>query len=822
MVTPIRSPTIPGRTMPEPEVPRDVTQPAPRLQGTESLPAHHDPTSGGPPPGSPPGTPARIGRYEIRAVLGTGAFGRVYRAFDTELLRDVAIKVPLQSGLSAEFRERFLREARAAATIRHPNVCPIYDVGSDGELPFIVMHFVHGGTLSGMIARRKEPFPPKQAAIVIRKLAMGVAAAHAKGVIHRDLKPQNVLVDEDSDTREVLITDFGLARLGSEAQMTAEGVTLGTPLYMAPEQAHGKQAVVGPLSDVYSLGVMLYQLLTGETPFSGSVLEILAQKQFTDPQPPAAARPGVDSRISELCLRAMAREPGQRFPSARALADALEAYLRGAPAAGPGGRFPAPGQPLPPGQKEPFSLDDPPAAPDPDDDVLPFAEEEVSGTEVLVCPGCRARLQVKAGRTLPIQCLRCARQFPVEAGRAAAVVPVAAPVPKPAPGPKTEPQPKLKEPPAEKVKPRRRSRVFRVGCLTLVLGALAVVGFVYQDELIHWAETVQPKPVEFALEREFQPGADEARVYGFIPGEPVLLLTNADNKDVVATVWNVAAGKRLYVLRNCPAGSGARLEPDHLRFRVRPDRVAVFHRDALANDRGSVWVYDLPKTDAKADALKDAPELTPHELKQPQRAWDISRDQKWAIGPPGGGKVKLWELGGGNAVELAVEGTTFRAVAFSPDSKWLVALDDESRLWMWNLEKGVVVKKAEKTTRLAVRPDWAGANTADLLFDPGFTRVTVQTELRIGVWDPTDGHVVEPMKRTADGEVLRDGYRLRSQTGGKGTFSVFHDDHTLRASKLTLPGDGEVSSWKLSDDRSLLAVSSRRSVTIWRLKYPAR
>src|SRR5207249_6975297 len=122
-------------------------------------------------------------------------------------------------------------------------------------------------------------------------------------------------------------------------------------------------------------------------------------------------------------------------------------------------------------------------------------------------------------------------------------------------------------------------------------------------------------------------------------------------------------------------------------------------------------------------------------------------------------------------------------------------------------------KKAEKHVRLATRPDWAGANHADLLFDPEFTRVTVQTEMRVGVWDLTDGRVLEPMKRLADGSVLRDKYRLRVESGGKGTFSVFHDEHTLRASKLALPGGGEVSSWCLSDDRSLLAVSSRRSVT---------
>jgi hypothetical protein len=811
----------PGRTMPEPEAPRDVTQPAPALPGTESLPAVNDPTSGGPPAGSPPGTPARIGRYEVRAVLGSGAFGRVYHAFDPQLHREVAIKVPLQAGLSAEFRERFLREARAAATIHHPNVCPIYDVGTDGELPFIVMHFVHGGTLSGMITRRREPFAPRQAAIVTRKLALGVAVAHARGVVHRDLKPQNVLVDED--TKEVLVTDFGLARLGSEAQMTAEGVTLGTPLYMAPEQAHGKQAAVGPLSDVYSLGVILYQLLTGEPPFTGSVLEILAQKQFADPRPPGEVRPAVDVRLSDLCLKAMAREPGDRFPSARAFADALEGYLRGPPA-GPGDQRPSPGPARPPrrlpfGQIEPLSLDDdpppaprpparPPAAPGPGDDVLPFAEEVV-GTEVLVCPGCRARLQVMAGRTAPVRCPRCAREFPVEAGRAAAAEPPApVPVPKPA---KAEPAPKPKDQLAETAKPRRRSRVFRVGCLTLVLGALAVVGYVYQDDLIRWAETVQPKPVEFEPVREFQPGADEARVYGFLPGDPPLLLTNVDNKDVVAGVWDVITGKRLHLLRNCPPDSNARLDPQSLRFRLGPGRLAAFHRDALANDHGSVWFYDLKDDDA---------EVTPREAKQPQRAWDVSGDQSRAVGPPGGARVKLWELAGRKTVaELEVPGTTFRAVAFSPDSKWVVGLCDESRLHLWHADDG---KPVEKPVRLAVRPDWAGANTADLRFDPGFTRVTVATELRVGVWDRADGHVLEPMRRLADGEVLRDGYRLRSESGGKGTFSVFHDDHTLRASRLTIPGGGAVSSWCLSDDRSLLAASSRRTVTVWRLKYPPK
>src|SRR5581483_5068239 len=223
--------------------------------------------------------------------------------------------------------ERFLQEARAAATIRHPNICPIYDVGMEGNLPYIIMSFVPDGTLANLIVRRRASFSPQDAVTIARKLAMGLVAAHAKNVSHRDLKPQNVLWDEAS--REVLITDFGLARIGGGAQRTREGQMLGTVGYMAPEQAHGKQAVVGPLSDVYALGVILYQLLTGRLPFQGSEVEILAQAQFAEPQPPSAVRPGLDPRLDSLCLRALANKPEDRYPSGKALAEALGDYRRG-------------------------------------------------------------------------------------------------------------------------------------------------------------------------------------------------------------------------------------------------------------------------------------------------------------------------------------------------------------------------------------------------------------------------------------------------------------------------------------------------------------
>lgn len=277
---------------------------------------------------SPPATPTRIGRFEIRAILGEGAFGRVYRGFDPELEREVAIKVPHPDGLTPSFRARFVREARATAQIHHPNVCPIYKVDTDGDLPYLVMHLVAGPTLSVLLDRLRSPLPVRNALTIARKLALGVAAAHAQGVIHRDLKPQNILYDRA--LREVLITDFGLARIGTETRMTADGAVLGTPAYMSPEQARGKVDEVGPLSDVYSLGVILYRLLTGEAPFRGTPFEIMIQHSETPPRPPSTVRSGLDPRLDSLCLKAMAKKPEDRYPSAKEFAKALGAYLRAA------------------------------------------------------------------------------------------------------------------------------------------------------------------------------------------------------------------------------------------------------------------------------------------------------------------------------------------------------------------------------------------------------------------------------------------------------------------------------------------------------------
>ena len=466
--------------------------------------------------------PAMIGRFEIRAVLGEGAFGRVYRAFDPDLHRDVAIKIPkVPPGqvLSQEFRDRFLIEARAAATIHHPNVCPVYEVGTEDNVPYIVMHFVPGDTLAKILAaRRQTGLSQQHAAAIVRKLALGVAAAHAKKVIHRDLKPQNIIWDEA--TREVLITDFGLARVGGDNHMTATGAVMGTPLYMAPEQMAGDTARVGPPADVYALGVILYEHLVGQTPFHGSFGEIMGQKLFRNYPPPAIARPGIDARLNELCMDALIPVPEQRTRSAKELAAALAEYLRGATT----GR---PSEPVAGGDNDLVYAVEVVEPPKPAPPVLsPDTLELVSetwrtnppggGTEVLVCPRCKARMEVREGRTKPVECPLCRCTFSMGAGRQAAsrqatpqpvTWPEARTGPRPVARPVAPNEPRARGParrgrrrgdqplPTEGEQPARRRRSLFVTCcclpLVILIGAfLGLGGVLWVSDHEDWQKSL--------------------------------------------------------------------------------------------------------------------------------------------------------------------------------------------------------------------------------------------------------------------------------------------------------------------------------------------
>jgi serine/threonine protein kinase len=278
------------------------------------------------PTGDPsPGVPEQFGRYRILRRLGKGGMGAVYLARDTELHREVALKIPsAEASDDRTTTERFMREARAAAALRHPSICPVYDVGRYQDTPYLTMAYIEGRTLHDVLKTGAGP-APAVAAVLVRKLALALEVAHRCGLLHRDLKPSNIMIDAAG---EPVVMDFGLVRCMDAGgdHLTQTGAILGTPAYMAPEQARSDLDTLGPAADIYSAGVILYQMLAGRLPFTGTIHSLLLQTLNDDPPPPSRFRPGLDPRLEAICLKAMAKKPTDRFGSMADLAAALESW----------------------------------------------------------------------------------------------------------------------------------------------------------------------------------------------------------------------------------------------------------------------------------------------------------------------------------------------------------------------------------------------------------------------------------------------------------------------------------------------------------------
>ncbi len=268
--------------------------------------------------------PARIGRYEVEALLGQGGMGAVYKARDPELDRTVALKTVSPILLSSEelrreYLERFRREARAAGRLSHPNIVSVYDLGMDGETVFFVMEYVPGVSLETILTENPV-LPISQAAGIVEQIASGLEEAHHQGIVHRDVKPANVFVDERG---RVKVGDFGIARVeGSE--LTQAGVGLGTPGYSAPEVLRGGTATAR--SDVFALGVLAYRLFAGKRPFQGTLPETLSVDILEhDPAPPRALRAEVPEHVSDAILHALAKSPDKRTPDVQTFVRELRA-----------------------------------------------------------------------------------------------------------------------------------------------------------------------------------------------------------------------------------------------------------------------------------------------------------------------------------------------------------------------------------------------------------------------------------------------------------------------------------------------------------------
>jgi WD40 repeat protein/serine/threonine protein kinase len=772
---------------------------------------------GGKEPESEP-LPEQFGRYHILRRLGQGGMGTVYLAVDTRLDRQVALKVPrFDPDSTGETLQRFYREARATATINHPNLCPLFDVGEFEGQPYLTMAFIDGWPLSKFVAGQKK-LSLLAIATTVRKVALAVAEAHKLGVIHRDLKPGNIMVNKRG---EPIVMDFGLARWikqdKEDVRLTRAGSILGAPVYMSPEQVAGDVEVMGPPCDIYSLGVILYELITGRLPFEGgNATTVLAKSLLLEPKKPTHYRGDLDPQLEAICLKAMSKRVQDRYRSMEELAQVLSDYIRTTRQGAPGatvsgsGSLSTPGGAAPP--VVPSSTPAPVPAPLPDTVPEPFQRITSARTgKHAVAAETRSPL----GRR-PFEKPRRRRIWPWVVGTLVVLMALT--------GvllalflPRSVPEGTIR---VELTPDNARVEILLLDGktiqkadldkpLTLSPGdhSLVVVGsnfekverrFEVRDgnnpilEIrlkVTFVDPGPPKWVELPLEAPFEGLGSPIRGVAFEP-TGTRALTGGD--DFVARLWNLANHK---VIQDF---TGHR-QPITSVAMSRDGRISV-----SGSGDASVCVWNL-QNNTLFKTMKGHTDWV--------RSVAVSADGKRALSGGDDRSVRFWNAENGTLLKLCTGHTgVVWAVALSADAKVAVSGSQDRAVCSWNLSTGKVLKQYDGHTD-AVRC---------VALSPDGKRIASGSDDRtIRIWDLANGNLIHRLT----GHVGRiralafnhDGSRLFSASSGDGdnTIRVWDANNGKYVHALGRHLSGVVALACSADGRRVLSSGDDGSLRMW-------
>ena len=658
-------------------------------------------------------SPIQLAGYEILSELGRGGMGVVYKAQQPQLHRLVALKMILAGDhAGSDALERFRVEAEAIAQLQHPNIVQIHEIGEFNNLPYFSLEFCSGGSLDKKL--KVQPLPAREAAELVEKLALAMSAAHQKGILHRDLKPANVLLSDEGIPK---ITDFGLAKKidpdvklrGAGSELTHTNAIMGTPSYMAPEQALGETKSAGPAADIYALGAILYDCLTGRPPFKGaSLLETLDQVRHQEPVPPRQFNERISRNVETICLKCLRKEPGKRYASAAGLADDLHRYLEGRPI-----------QARPIGRVE-------------------WMAKWIRRNPVIAGAAVSTTLALVVGLLLALWQANRAIKEAVKANN------------------ETE-----KARRAEDVASKRTEEIAREKSLTEMQWTRAE-RLVYANNIAKAQRAWDEGRANLAYD-----SLDACR-WDFRGWEHDFLFTNfqqnqatikghkedvrsvcfspdgkriaSGSDDQTVKVWDAASGQELLSLHgHTQPVTSVSFSPDGKRIASGSDDQTVKVWDAVSRQT----VHTLKGHSKQVTSVS----FSPDGMRIASGSWDNT--------------VKIWDAVSGEVVHTLKGHTqTVGSVSFSPDGKWIASGSWDNTVKIWDAVNGQVVHTFKGHT----------LPVASICFSPDGTRiVSGSTDQTVKVWDPTSGRELFTLKghtQTAHSVAFSpDGKRIASVSG---------------------------------------------------------